>query len=155
MNIAERRAAQDGGFKFLSARGEENGTVSVRVATAPSIYGEKAVLRLQTAGQKFSLDKLGFEPDHLEALRKILHTPHGIFLTTGPSGSGKTTTLYAALQYLQSDSLNIVTIEDPVEKGIKGITQTQIEQKYTYQQALRSILRQDPDIIMVGGDQGR
>jgi type II secretory ATPase GspE/PulE/Tfp pilus assembly ATPase PilB-like protein len=150
MNIAERRAAQDGGFKFSSARSEENGTVSVRVATAPSIYGEKAVLRLQTAGQKYSLDKLGFEPDHLEALRRILNTPHGIFLTTGPSGSGKTTTLYAALQYLQSDSLNIVTIEDPVEKGIKGITQTQIEQKYTYQQALRSILRQDPDIIMVG-----
>jgi len=150
MNIAERRAAQDGGFKFSSPRGGAGSTLSVRVATAPSIYGEKAVLRMQSAGQEFSLEKLGFEPDHLEALRKILHAPHGIFLTTGPSGSGKTTTLYAALHYLRSDSLNIVTIEDPVEKAIKGITQTQIEQKYTYQQALRSILRQDPDIIMVG-----
>jgi type IV pilus assembly protein PilB len=150
MNIAERRAAQDGGFKFSPARGGENSTVSVRVATAPSIYGEKAVLRLQAAGKELSLEKLGFEPDHLEALLKVLHSPHGIFLTTGPSGSGKTTTLYSALHHLRSDTLNIVTIEDPVEKAIKGVTQTQIEQKYTYQQALRSILRQDPDIIMVG-----
>lgn len=150
MNIAERRAAQDGGFKFSPARAGENNTVSVRVATVPSIYGEKAVLRLQTAGMELSLEKLGLEPDHLEALLKVLRSPHGIFLTTGPSGSGKTTTLYSALHHLRSDTLNIVTIEDPVEKAIKGIAQTQIEQKYTYQQALRSILRQDPDIIMVG-----
>jgi type IV pilus assembly protein PilB len=150
MNIAERRAAQDGGFKFSPVRGGENSTVSVRVAIVPSIYGEKAVLRLQAAGKEFSLETLGFEPDHLESLLKVLHSPHGIFLTTGPSGSGKTTTLYSALNHLRSDTLNIVTIEDPVEKTIKGVTQTQIEQKYTYQQALRSILRLDPDIIMVG-----
>lgn len=150
MNIAERRAAQDGGFKFSPSRGGENGTLSVRVATAPSIYGEKAVLRMQAAGKELTLQKLGFEADHLEALYKVLNAPHGIFLTTGPSGSGKTTTLYSALHHLRSDSLNIVTIEDPVERAIKGVTQTQIEQKYTYQHALRSVLRQDPDIIMVG-----
>jgi len=150
MNIAERRAAQDGGFKFSPQRGGENTTLSVRVATAPSIYGEKAVLRLQAAGKELALERLGFEPDHLEALFKVLTVPHGIFLTTGPSGSGKTTTLYSALHHLRSDSLNIVTIEDPVERAIKGVTQTQIEKKYTYQHALRSILRQDPDIIMVG-----
>jgi type IV pilus assembly protein PilB len=150
MNIAERRAAQDGGFKYSAARGGENTSVSVRVATVPSIYGEKAVLRLQSAQQELALEKLGFEPDHLEELFKVLNLPHGIFLTTGPSGSGKTTTLYSALHHLRHDTLNIVTIEDPVEKAIKGITQTQIEQKYTYQLALRSILRQDPDVIMVG-----
>jgi len=150
MNIAERRAAQDGGFKFSPLHGGENSTLSVRVATAPSIYGEKAVLRMQAAGKELSLEKLGFEQDHLEALFKVLTAPHGIFMTTGPSGSGKTTTLYSALHHLRSDSLNIVTIEDPVERAIKGVTQTQIEQKYTYQLALRSILRQDPDIIMVG-----
>jgi type IV pilus assembly protein PilB len=150
MNIAEKRAAQDGGLKFQYEGDGETLNMSVRVSTVPSIFGEKAVLRMQASRKEPTLENLGFEPDHLEVLYKVLALPYGIFLTTGPSGSGKTTTLYAALNRLCSDEFNIITVEDPVERVIKGITQMQVDQKNSFQSALRSILRQDPDIVMVG-----
>lgn len=150
MNIAEKRAAQDGGLKYrLEVNGEKQ-SMSVRVSTVPSIFGEKAVLRMQADNNETTLKSLCFEPDHLAAIYKILALPNGIFLTTGPSGSGKTTTLYAALNHLCSDELSIITVEDPVERPIKGITQMQADQKNSFQSALRSILRQDPDIVMIG-----
>jgi len=154
MNIADRRAPQDGGFLFQYESGGQTLSVSSRVATLPCSHGEKMMLRLLPAQEQLLvLEKLGMEPDTLESLRAALASPNGIILTTGPAGSGKTTTLYAAIHYLRSDTLNIVTIEDPVEMQISGIVQTQVDHtsnKYNYGVALRSILRQDPDIIMVG-----
>ncbi len=149
LNIAERRAAQDGRLKFQHDDGDVL-SVSARISTVPGIFGEKAVLRMQASGIILSLENLGLEPNQLVAVRKVLTQSPGIFLTTGPSGSGKTTTLYAALQHLRSEETNIITIEDPVEQILKGITQMQVNQKNTFQQALRFMLRQDPDIIMVG-----
>ena len=151
MNIAERRAPQDGGFRFETTDDGETRNLGARVSTIPCFYGEKVVLRMQSSEERLNnLDNLGFEHDQLEEIKRILSLPHGIFLTTGPSGSGKTTTLYAALNFLLSDELNIVTIEDPIERHVKGIVQTQIDQKYSFHAALKALLRQDPDVIMVG-----
>ena len=149
LDIAEKREAQDGGFTFEAP--EE--PVDVRVSILPTIHGEKAVLRLLMGGKAdITLKKLGMEPDTLETAGKLIRRPYGIILVTGPTGSGKSTTLYAALSMVKDVSVNISTIEDPVEYQIEGVTQTQVDSahKVTFSKALRSLLRQDPDIIMVG-----
>ncbi|NPV28055.1 MAG: Flp pilus assembly complex ATPase component TadA [Firmicutes bacterium] len=151
MNIAEKRSPQDGGFLY-----ERNGlAISIRVSTLPCTKGEKAVLRLLPPHDEvFAIEELGMEDDTRQAFLEILGAPHGLILVTGPSGSGKTFTLYAALRRLRSETVNITTVEDPVEVQMPGITQTQVDhsaaKKYGYCMALRAVLRQDPDIIMVG-----
>ncbi len=149
LNIAEKRAPQDGSFVF----DDTSESVDIRVSILPNIHGEKAVLRLlPSKNRKITLKTLGMEDHALKTFETLLKRPHGIILITGPTGSGKSTTLYASLLLLRSTSANITTIEDPVEYQIEGITQTQVDQinKITFPKALRAILRQDPDIIMVG-----
>jgi len=149
MDIAKTRVPQDGRFDV-----KENGKeVSVRVSTYPSIFGEKVVLRLlDKTVSLYALDRIGLLEDDERRIRRILKKPYGFILSTGPTGSGKTTTLYAMLNYLNSPERNIVTIEDPIEYTIENITQAQINVKagFTFDQGLRAILRQDPDVIMVG-----
>jgi type IV pilus assembly protein PilB len=149
MNIAESRVPQDGRFEIKKA----GKTVDLRVSTFPSAYGEKVVMRiLDKSSLLLSLAEIGFAVENLERFRKIIHKPHGIVLVTGPTGSGKTTTLYSALAEINSKELNIITVEDPIEYELAGITQSQVNVKagLTFATALRSILRQDPDVIMVG-----
>jgi len=149
MDIAERRQPQDGSFQTRV----DGRAIDVRVSTIPSFYGEKAVLRLlDKSAPIYDLDKLGLSPRNITRLRQVIHRPQGIFLLTGPTGSGKTTTLYAILNELNSEAVNIVTIEDPVEYQIGGVTQVQVNPRagVTFASALRHFLRQDPDIIMVG-----
>ncbi|MGO4890563.1 GspE/PulE family protein [Anaerobacillus sp. MEB173] len=148
LHITEKRKPQDGGF-HLNVDGR---SVDVRMSTIPTIFGEKVVLRLLEKEQIIEIDQLGFLPDHLAMLRDILKFPHGIVLITGPTGSGKTTTLYAMLNEINNLEKNIVTIEDPVEYVLPRINQTQINFKtgITFASGLRTMLRQDPDIIMVG-----
>ncbi len=149
MNIAEKRVPQDG-----RAEAKINGKeIDIRISTIPTVYGEKIVLRLlERSNFMFSKDKLGFNERNLKVFDKILRQPYGIILVTGPTGSGKTTTLYATLKELNKIEKNIVTIEDPVEYKLEGINQVQVNPKagLTFASGLRSILRQDPDIIMVG-----
>jgi type IV pilus assembly protein PilB len=149
MNIAEKRLPQDGhiGFKF------EDGIVDLRVSTFPVILGEKVVLRiLPQKGGVYSLEGLGLAEDMLRQFDSLIKQPYGIILATGPTGSGKTNTLYAALQKINAVEKNIITIEDPVEYQLEMLNQSQINPKagWTFASGLRSILRQDPDIIMVG-----
>jgi type IV pilus assembly protein PilB len=149
MDIAERRLPQDGRVE-LRLDGEE---IDLRVSTLPTIYGEKAELRiLRSRGGVGSLEELGFLDKDVDRLKNALQNPHGIILVTGPTGSGKTMTLYAALQHLNTEEKSIVTIEDPVEFRIPGVSQVQTNPKagLTFAQGLRAILRQDPDIVMVG-----
>lgn len=151
MDIAEKRLPQDG--KYHYERGEVS--TDLRISTLPSIYGEKAVLRLLRNDRDNSLmdiRRLGMEEEQRMVFEHILKAPHGMVLVTGPTGSGKTTTLYAALNRMVKKKINIVTVEDPVEKIMEGITQVQVNPKagLTFASALRSILRQDPDVIMVG-----
>ena len=149
LDIAEKRRPQDGRIRFSF----ENRTIDIRVSTIPTEFGEKAVLRLLDKAQlKLNLDELGFDEKQLILFKKIISYPNGIILVTGPTGSGKTTTLYAALNYLQSPKINISTVEDPIEYNLEGINQTQIkpEIKVTFASMLRSLLRQDPNILMVG-----
>ena len=149
LDIAEKRLPQDGriGLK-LAGR-----PVDVRVSTLPSSHGERVVLRLldQQAG-RLGLAELGMDDDTLGRLRALIRRPHGIVLVTGPTGSGKSTTLYAALLELNDRSRNIITVEDPIEYDIDGIGQTQVNPKVdlTFARGLRAILRQDPDVVMVG-----
>lgn len=149
MDIAERRLAQDGRFK-QRIRGKE---FDFRVSTVPTIHGESVVLRLLQRDE-IALDfgSLGFSPEQTEMMLSILAQPHGIVLVTGPTGSGKTTTLYAALRHLNEPERMIITIEDPVEYNIHGINQIQVKPQIglTFASALRSIVRQDPDVIMIG-----
>ena len=149
MDIAERRAPQDGSFEVRV----DGRVVDVRVSTVPSIFGEKAVMRLLEKGAStFTLEKLGISPrDHGRVLQ-IVARPQGIFLITGPTGSGKTTTLYAILSRLNRDEVNILTIEDPVEYQIGGITQVQVNPRagVAFASTMRHFLRQDPDILLVG-----
>ena len=149
MDIAERRLPQDGRFTIKQGFRE----VDLRVSTLPTIFGEKVVMRLLEKGS-LSLDihSLGFGDGQLEIFRSYISKPHGMVLLTGPTGSGKTTTLYSALTEIKSSQTNIVTVEDPVEYQIKGIYQVQANPKIglTFANGLRYILRQDPDIIMVG-----
>ena len=149
MDIADRRLPQDGRFK-MKAFGRD---IDMRVSTIPTIYGEKVVMRiLDAAAVHHSLDKLGFEPRLLEEFKTILSQPHGIVIVTGPTGSGKSTTLYSALNYLKDPTLNITTVEDPVEYRLAGINQIQIRPKINldFATCLRAILRQDPDIVLIG-----
>ncbi len=149
MNIAEHRVPQDGRISLtVGTRG-----IDLRVATLPTIYGEKIVMRvLDKSNVVLSFEELGFDPDMLEQYRGIFTKPYGTILVTGPTGSGKTTTLYATLAALNSPTKNIITVEDPVELRIKGINQVQLNVRagLTFASALRSILRSDPDIVLVG-----
>ncbi len=149
LNIAERRLAQDGRFK-QRVRGVE---YDLRVSTVPTMHGESVVMRLlrrDTAQLDFG--PLGFSDAQAEGMRRVLATPHGILLVTGPTGSGKSTTLYAALEHLNRPERMIITVEDPVEYNIHGINQIQVKPQIglTFANALRSIVRQDPDVIMIG-----
>ena len=149
LDIAERRKPQDGRIK-LRVKGQE---VDLRISTLPALYGERIVIRvLEKSMATISLDRLGFSPGDAEDLRSLLSRNQGIILVTGPTGSGKTTTLYACLNHLKYYTKNIITVEDPVEYRIPGINQVPANEKagLTFATGLRSILRQDPNIIMVG-----
>ncbi len=149
MNIAEKRLPQDGRIN-VRIKGEE---IDIRVSTVPTVYGESVSLRLLTRGKIFlSLEKLGFDPKDETAIRDIILKPHGIFLVTGPTGSGKSTSLYAFLSTINSVHKRIITIEEPVEYELKGINQIAVRPDIglTFAMGLRHILRQDPNVIMVG-----
>ncbi len=149
LDIAEKRLPQDGRIGLRLAGRE----VDLRVSTIPTGHGERVVMRLLDKNkERLQLEILGMEPNTLIQIDKIIKRPHGIFLVTGPTGSGKSTTLYAALARLDATALNIMTVEDPVEYDITGISQTQVNSKIdmTFARALRSILRQDPDVVMIG-----
>lgn len=149
MDISEKRKPQDGRITQIVDRQE----FDIRVSVLPAIYGEKTVMRLTSkSGLTREKSQLGFRPDELKQFDRILSNPHGIILVTGPTGSGKSTTLYTALSELNKEDVNIITVEDPVEANIDGINQVHVNAKadLTFASALRSILRQDPDIIMIG-----
>lgn len=149
LDIAEKRIPQDGRISLRLAGRE----VDVRVSTLPSSYGERVVMRLldKQAG-RLNMTHLGLMEDDYERLKYLVHRPHGIILVTGPTGSGKTTTLYAALSDLNDNTRNILTAEDPIEYQLEGIGQTQVNTKVdmTFARALKAMLRQDPDVVMVG-----
>lgn len=149
MDISEKRKPQDGRI----TQDVDKVEYDIRVSILPTVYGEKIVMRL-TAKNALTRDKshLGFTKDELHKFNKLLENPHGMLLVTGPTGSGKSTTLYTALSELNKEDVNIITVEDPVEANINGINQVQVNTKadLTFASALRSILRQDPDIIMIG-----
>ncbi|HTA16890.1 MAG TPA: GspE/PulE family protein, partial [bacterium] len=149
LDISEKRMPQDGAFQ-ITLEGRE---IDFRVATAPTIFGEKVVLRvLDKSGILLGLDHLGFNDVQLRDIKRQIHKPHGIILIVGPTGSGKTTTLYAALNIINNGDKNITTVEDPVEYKIEGLTQIQTHADIglTFAAALRSILRQDPDVVLIG-----
>jgi type II secretory ATPase GspE/PulE/Tfp pilus assembly ATPase PilB-like protein len=149
MNISEKRLPQDGRIN-VRIKGEE---IDIRVSTVPTVYGESVSLRLLSRGKIFmSLDKLGFSPQDEKAIREIIVKPHGILLVTGPTGSGKSTSLYAMLSSINSIQKRIITIEEPVEYELKGINQIAVRPEIglTFAMGLRHILRQDPNVIMVG-----
>ncbi len=149
LDIAERRLPQDGRIK-TRVKGRE---LDLRVSTVPTVHGESVVMRvLDRASVRLNLDTMGFEQDTLTRFNELLSRPHGILLVTGPTGSGKTTTLYAALSKIDAQANKIITVEDPVEYQLEGINQIQVHPQInlTFANALRSILRQDPDIIMIG-----
>jgi len=149
LDIAEKRRPQDGRIKFEI----DNRRIDLRVSTLPTDYGEKIVLRiLDQSAKALNLSSLGMKNDHLEILEKTIHQPYGMILVTGPTGSGKTTSLYSALSSIRNPTLNISTIEDPIEYKIEGITQTAVKTEIgiTFASALRTLLRQDPNVIMVG-----
>ena len=149
MNIAEKRLPQDGRFEVKI--GDQD--IDVRVSTIPTAFGERLVLRLlNKSGSLLELQDLGLSPTRLKLLKRLVSTPNGIILNTGPTGSGKTTTLYAILSSINEPNINIITIEDPIEYRINGISQIQVNPniELTFARGLRSIVRQDPDVILVG-----
>ena len=149
LNIAERRLPQDGRI-MMRVKGHE---LDLRVSSLPTVHGECVVMRvLDRQSVRLDIEDMGFSPDILKHYLALLNRPHGVLLLTGPTGSGKTTTLYASLSNLDSDSLKIITVEDPVEYQLEGINQIPVQSQIdlTFARALRSILRQDPDIIMIG-----
>jgi len=149
MNIAEKRLPQDG--RATVQMGDR--IIDLRIASLPSSHGERIVLRLlDKSARLYTLDDLGMEPKTLRAFRELVCLEHGLLLVTGPTGSGKSTTLYAALQAINTVDRNVLTLEDPIEYQLEGISQTQINEKkgLTFARGLRNVLRQDPDIIMVG-----
>lgn len=149
INIAEKRIPQDGKFSTVF----EGHTIDFRVSTFPSLHGEKVVIRiLDRTAQAIALDQLGFLPSMQESFKQLICRPHGFFLVTGPTGSGKTTTLYAALSTLNNPEKNVATLEDPVEYQVNGITQGHIntEAGFTFEKGIRALLRQDPDILLIG-----
>jgi len=150
LDIAEKRLPQDGRIKLRLGKGRE---MDFRVSVVPTIYGEKVVLRiLDKSSLQLDMTKLGFDPESLKLFREAFHKPVGMVLVTGPTGSGKTTTLYSALAELNKETDNILTAEDPIEYNFMGINQVQMHEEIglTFASALRSFLRQDPDIVMVG-----
>ena len=149
LDISEKRLPQDGRITLRIA----GRPVDVRVSTLPTGHGERAVLRLLDKAQgRLALTSLGMAEDTLAQLDELIHQPHGIILVTGPTGSGKSTTLYAALRQLDAQTINIMTVEDPIEYDLDGVGQTQVNAKIemSFSRALRAILRQDPDVIMIG-----
>ncbi len=149
LDIAEKRLPQDGRISLRIGKR----AMDVRVSTLPSAHGERAVLRLlDKTANKLTLEAVGMQGDILKSFEALVTQPHGIILVTGPTGSGKTTTLYAALGKLDAGSTNIMTVEDPIEYELTGIGQTQVNPKIdlSFAKALRAILRQDPDVIMIG-----
>jgi len=149
MDIAERRLPQDGRIKLRYHQRE----IDFRVSTLPTIFGEKTVMRiLDKEALQLDLNALGFDPWSLEQFTKAIHSPYGMILITGPTGSGKTTTLYSAIHTINSPDINIMTAEDPVEYNLKGVNQVQVNDEIgrTFAACLRSFLRQDPDVILVG-----
>lgn len=149
LDIAEKRLPQDGGFTVKI----EGRNIDLRISVMPTIYGEKIVMRiLDKEGVTLDLAQMGFHSQQLEGFRKAIHMPYGLIFMTGPTGSGKSTSLYAALNEIKTPTKNIVTVEDPVEYHMEGINQVQIKPEIglTFASALRSFLRQDPDIMMVG-----
>ncbi|MBM4014577.1 MAG: type II secretion system protein GspE [Planctomycetes bacterium] len=149
MDIAERRLPQDGRATLRVGQGD----VDVRISTVPTSYGERIVMRLLDKTMRvLKLEEIGLDEDHLTTISKYLQYTHGMIFLTGPTGSGKTTTLYGALARMDSKKLNILTIEDPIEYNIEGISQVQVNEKkgLTFATGLRSFLRQDPDVMMVG-----
>ena len=149
LDIAEHRQPQDGRLHVRIARRE----IDLRVSTLPTVLGEKVVMRvLDRKNITFDLNKLGLPNESLEIMRSMLSRPHGLVLVTGPTGSGKTTTLYSAIELIKGIERNVITVEDPVEYQLELINQVQVQSEngMTFAQALRSILRQDPDVIMVG-----
>ena len=149
LDIAEKRLPQDGRISLrLGTR-----AIDVRVSTLPNAHGERAVLRLLDKSEsKLSLEAVGMQGDVLRKFERLIAQPHGIILVTGPTGSGKTTTLYASLARLDASRNNIMTVEDPIEYDLPGVGQTQVNPRIelTFARALRAILRQDPDIVMIG-----
>jgi type II secretory ATPase GspE/PulE/Tfp pilus assembly ATPase PilB-like protein len=149
MDIAERRLPQDGRMTLTTSQGEYD----MRVSTYPSVHGENMVLRiLDKDSSRLTLQKLGIAPDTRQEIERLIFRPHGMFLVCGPTGSGKTTTLYACLNALNSVERNIMTIEDPVEYQLTGIVQGSVNPKagITFAAGLRSLVRQDPDVLLVG-----
>jgi type IV pilus assembly protein PilB len=149
LDIAEKRLPQDGAFMVKI----EERPIDLRISTIPTIYGEKAVMRiLDRSAVNLDLNQMGFEPKQLEGMRKSIIAPYGLVFLTGPTGSGKTTTLYAILNEIKNPTKNIVTVEDPVEYKLEGINQVQVKSEIglTFAAALRSFLRQDPDVMLVG-----
>ena len=149
LDIAEKRLPQDGRIFFDNGHDK----IDIRVSILPTLYGEKVVLRLLSKDTaNIPLDSLGFSSNQLKTYREAIQKPNGIVLISGPTGSGKTTTLYASLKYLNTESVNIMTVEDPVEYTLEGINQVHVKEDigFTFASALRTFLRQDPDIIMLG-----
>jgi general secretion pathway protein E len=149
LNIAEKRLPQDGRIRIKLAGRD----IDIRLSTTPTVYGERVVMRLlDKSAVLLDLVEIGMDKAQLAIIESLIHRSHGIILVTGPTGSGKTTTLYAALSKINRPDLNIMTIEDPVEYQLKGISQTPVNAKIelTFANGLRSFLRQDPDVIMVG-----
>jgi len=150
LDIAERRLPQDGRIKLKLGKGRE---MDFRVSVLPTLFGEKVVMRLlDKSNLELDMTKLGFDPEPLKWFKDAIQNPYGMILVTGPTGSGKTTTLYSALSELNQPTVNLSTAEDPVEYNLKGINQVQMHDEIglNFAAALRSFLRQDPDIIMVG-----
>ncbi|MEJ2660088.1 MAG: ATPase, T2SS/T4P/T4SS family, partial [Desulfobacteraceae bacterium] len=149
LNIAEKRLPQDGRFEVKI--GQQ--LIDVRTSTLPTSFGERVVMRLlNKTGSVFDLAEVGFSPNQLKQIEQLVKAPNGIILVTGPTGSGKTTTLYSILSSINKPDINIITIEDPVEYQLKGISQIQVNPKIdlTFARGLRSIVRQDPDVVLVG-----
>ncbi|MEM8783516.1 MAG: GspE/PulE family protein [Planctomycetota bacterium] len=149
MDISERRVPQDGGITIRIQKSQ----IDLRVSTCPGRFGEKVVMRIiDNRNAMVRLEKIGFSYEMLESFRAVVHQPNGVFLVTGPTGSGKSTTLYSALNEINDEAINICTVEDPIEQNIPGVNQFQVHEKagFTFAGALRSLLRQDPDVIMVG-----
>ena len=154
LDIAERRAPQDGAFQWRDGGAPAGEAIDVRAATLPVRHGERVTLRLlETGGERLSLDGLGLSDGDRAAFEGVLESPHGLVLLSGPTGSGKTTTLYAAIQMLmRRRELNILTVEDPIEYEMPGVSQAEVDaaDKVNFAKALRSLLRHDPDVIMIG-----
>lgn len=149
LNIAEKRLTQDGRFTIKTTEKE----IDVRVSILPTVYGEKIVMRLlDKTGFDFNLRSLGFDPDMYKIFKKVISQPYGMVIVSGPTGSGKSTSLYASLKEIKSEAINITTVEDPVEYQLEGISQVQVFEDIglTFSSSLRSILRQDPDVLLIG-----